>query len=391
MIPSVLPVYARPDALFVRGEGCYLYTAAGDRFLDFTAGFAVNLLGHAPPVLTKALTEQAGKLWHLSNLFRVDGQETLSRRLANCTFADTMFFGNSGVEAWECGIKMIRRYQYEQGHKKRRRVIVAEGAFHGRTLGAVSAVPGSEKMVKGFDPLLPGFDPVPYDDLDAVRAAITDETAGFCFEPVLGEGGVRPMRLETLRGLRQLADEHGLVLMFDEVQCGMGRTGKLFAHEWAGIVPDVMAVAKGLGGGFPVGACLATEKVGSAMGPSSHGSTFGGNPLAMAVASAVLDQVLAPGFLDHVVAMGDKLRHGLDALVQKYPHVFVSTRGTGLMQGLVCQQTNLDVVKALYDRHLLVPAAGDNVIRFVPPLIVGDVQLAEALAILADYAESVGK
>ena len=385
MIPVVMPTYARIDVVFERGEGPYIYATDGRRYLDFTAGVAVTALGHAHPHLVDALTAQAKKIWHTSNLFRVAGQESLGQRLAEVTFADTMFFTNSGVEAWECGVKLIRKYHYENGDKGRYRIIVFEQAFHGRTTGAISSS-NQEKMVKGFGPLLPGFDILPFGDLDAVRAAITDETAAICLEPVQGEGGIRVASPEFLRGLRALCDEHGLLLFLDEIQCGMGRTGKLFAHEWAGITPDVMSVAKGIGGGFPLGACLATEKAARGMTAGTHGSTYGGNPLGTAVGNAVLDVMLEPGFLDGVQRIAGILQGRLRDLTEKHPTVYSELRGQGLLLGLKCGPNNIEVIGRARDNGLLLVPAGDNVMRLLPPLIIEEAQVEEAFAILDQTA-----
>ncbi len=388
MIPVVMPTYARADVVFERGEGPYLYATDGRRFLDFAAGVAVTALGHANPYLIKALTEQAHKVWHTSNLFRVAGQESLAKRLTEVTFADTVFFTNSGAEAWECGAKAVRKYHYEKGDKKRYRIITFEQAFHGRTLGAISAAQ-QEKLIKGFAPLLDGFDLVPFGDLDAVRKAVTDQTAGICVEPIQGEGGIRVGSVEFLRGLREICDEHGLLLFLDEIQSGMGRTGKLFAHEWAGITPDVMAVAKGIGGGFPLGACLATEKAASGMTAGTHGSTYGGNPLATAVGNAVMDKVLEPGFLEHVQRIGTLLEERLNGLVSDHPSVFKSVRGKGLILGMVCGPAVGDVVAKLRANGLLSVPAGDNVVRLLPPLIIGEAEMEEAVGILDKTAAQI--
>ncbi len=388
MIPVVMPTYARADVVFERGEGPYLYATDGRRFLDFAAGVAVNALGHAHPYLVEALTRQANKLWHTSNLFRVAGQESLAKRLTEATFADTVFFTNSGAEAWECGAKLVRKYQYENGNKGRYRIITFEQAFHGRTIASISAAQ-QEKLIKGFGPLLDGFDLVPFGDLDAVRKAVTDQTAGICIEPIQGEGGIRVASAEFLRGLRQICDENGLLLFLDEIQSGMGRTGKLFAHEWAGITPDVMAVAKGIGGGFPLGACLATEKAASGMTAGTHGSTYGGNPLATAVGNAVFDKVSEPGFLDHVQRIGSVLQGRLKDLVGEHPSVFKDVRGQGLMLGLVCGPAVGDVVTRLRANGLLAVPAGDNVVRLLPPLIIGEAEVEEAVGILATTAKEM--
>lgn len=382
VIPVVMPTYSRIDIVFERGVGCFLYDSTGRRFLDFTSGIAVNALGHAHPYLVEKLHEQAQKLWHTSNLFRSAGQEKLASRLvARLPFADTMFFTNSGVEAWECGIKTIRKYHTATGTPERYRFIVAGGCFHGRTMTAIAAS-GQDKMVKGFGPLLDSFDRVPYDDLAAVRAAITPHTAAINVEPILGEGGIRPASPGYLKGLREIADEHGLLLFFDEIQTGVGRTGKLFAYEWEGIEPDVMCIAKGIGGGFPVGACLASEKAAVGMVPGTHGSTFGGNPLAMAVGNAVMDVIEQPGFLDRVIEAGTLLQGGLEDLVRRHPSVLEEVRGRGLILGLKAKVPVGTLVDRLRDNGMLVVSAADNVIRILPPLVVSDDEIGEALAIL---------
>ncbi|MTJ81138.1 MAG: aspartate aminotransferase family protein [Telmatospirillum sp.] len=376
-----MPTYARADIVFERGEGMYLVATDGRRYLDFGAGVAVNALGHAHPHLVATLKAQAEKLWHCSNLYRVAGQETLSKRLVEHSFADTVFFCNSGAEAMEGVIKLTRKFQHETGHADRYRMIVPTGAFHGRTLATIAAG-GQAKHLKGFEPTVDGFDHVPYGDLDAVRAAIGPRTAGILVEPIQGEGGIVPASLDYLRGLRRLADEHGLLLAMDEVQTGNGRTGKLYAHEWAGITPDVMGTAKGLGGGFPIGAVLATERAAVGMTAGAHGSTFGGNPLATAVANAVLDVILAPGFLDHVQKMGGLLWDALGKLVNDHPKVLECRRGAGLMLGLKCRVPNTALSKALLAHGLLTVGAGDNVVRLVPPLIIEPSHISEAVAII---------
>jgi len=381
VISPVLPTYRRADLVFERGEGVYLYTADGRRYLDFIAGIGVNGLGHAHPALVAALNAQAQRLWHTSNLFAIPDQERLARRLVEASFADTVFFCNSGAEAVECAIKMTRKHFAETGAPERYRMIACENGFHGRTLAAIAAG-GQEKHLAGFGPPVEGFDHVPFGNLNALREAIGPETAGILVEPVQGEGGIRPADAAYLRGLRAAADEFGLVLVFDEVQCGMGRTGKLFAHEWAGIAPDVMAIAKALGGGFPIGACLATERIGRAMTAGSHGSTFGGNPLAMAVANAVLDVMLADGFLDHVNRMGARLRARLEAIAAAHPDIVAEVRGKGLMLGLKLKVDNAAMVARLREAGLLVGAAGDNVVRLLPPLIIEENHIDEACAIL---------
>ncbi len=381
MIPAVMPTYARYDVAFDKGEGVYLWDTAGRRYLDFGAGVAVTGLGHCHPHLVETMREQVGKLWHCSNLYAIPGQQRLAERLVENTFADAVFFNNSGAEAVEMGIKMVRKYQYESGHPERFRIITVEGAFHGRSLATISAAK-NPKHTKGFGPEVDGFDQVAFDNLNELRAAVGPATAGILVEPVQGESGIRPMRKEYLQALRKIADEFGLLLMFDEVQTGVGRTGKLYAYQWSDIAPDVLASAKGLGGGFPIGACMATEKVAAAMTAGSHGSTFGGNPMAVAAANAVLDVVLAPGFLDNVVKHGERLKKGLDDLVRRYPKLLVEARGVGLMLGIKCASDNGPVIKKAMEKGLLMVPAGDNVCRLVPPLVVDDKHIDEALAIL---------
>lgn len=390
MIPVVMPVYNRADVVFERGEGAYLFDTTGRRYLDFAAGVAVMALGHSHPHLVEALVEQGGKLWHTSNLYRVAGQESLAQRLVDATFADTVFFTNSGVEAWECSVKVCRKYQYETGNPQRWRIITFQQNFHGRTTSAIAASK-AEKMVKGFGPVMEGFDIVAFGNLNEVRAAITDETAAICVEPIQGEGGIRVGDTDFLKGLRAVCDEFGLLLFMDEIQTGMGRTGKLFAHEWAGVTPDVMAVAKGIGGGFPLGACLATEKAAVGMTPGTHGSTYGGNPLATAIGNAVLDVMLAPGFLAGVEKVGRALHGRLAALVDAHPRVYTEVRGHGLMLGLKIADAvaNTAVVDRLRANGLLAVAAGDNVVRLLPPLIIEDAQVDEAVAILAKTAQEL--
>jgi len=388
VIPAVMPTYNRADLAFERGEGVYLYGTDGRRYLDFMAGIAVDVLGHAHPYLIEVLTEQAKKLWHISNIYQIPDQQRLAERLVAETFADTMFFCNSGAEAVECGIKVIRKYHHDAGNPQRTDIICAENAFHGRTLTTIFAA-GQDKLVDGFGPAMPGFDHVPFGNLNELRAAITPQTGGILVEPVQGEGGIVPGADEYLQGLRAVADEFDLILMYDEIQCGVGRTGKLFAYEWAeNAAPDVMAIAKGLGGGFPVGACLATERAGAGMVPGTHGSTFGGNPLAMAVANGVLDVVLKDGFMDAVNAVAKTLHAMLNDLVAKFPEVFVETRGKGLMAGLRCADgvVNGEMVVALRAAGLLTAVAGANVVRFVPPLVITDAHVGEAAAIIESIA-----
>ncbi|MFG1224672.1 aspartate aminotransferase family protein [Xanthobacter wiegelii] len=383
MITPVLPTYARIDLQFERGEGCWLVTTDGRRFLDFTAGIAVNVLGHANPYLAAALSEQASRLWHVSNLFRIPGAEKLADRLKAATFADTMFFTNSGAEALECAIKMARRYQYVSGHPEKNRIITFEGAFHGRTLATIAAG-GNPKYLEGFGPDLPGFDQVPFGDLEAARAAVTSETAAILVEPVQGEGGVRVPPAGFLAGLRQLCDENGLLLVLDEVQSGVGRTGRLFAHEWTGVTPDIMSVAKGIGGGFPMGACLATEEAAKGMTVGTHGSTYGGNPLAMAVGNAVLDVVLEDGFLDRVNRVAGRFQQRLAELRDSHPAVIAELRGQGLLLGIKAAVPAPELIAALREEGMLVPGAAENVIRLLPPLNVSE----EEVGIAADKIEA---
>ncbi len=377
-ISPVYPTYNRYDIAPVRGEGAWVETEDGRRFLDFGAGIAVNCLGHAHPALVKALTAQAGKLWHTSNLYRSPGQEKLAGRLIANSFADTVFFTNSGAEAVECAIKTARRCHFVGGAPERNRLITFEGAFHGRTLATIAAG-GKAKYMEGFAPDADGFDQVPFGDLAAAEAAIGPETAGFLIEPVQGEGGIRVAEPAFLRGLRALCDTHGLLLVLDEVQCGIGRTGQLFAYENAGVEPDIMAIAKAIGGGFPLGACLATEEAARGMTPGTHGSTYGGNPLAMAVGNAVLDEVLAPQFLPHVRELGKHLRQKLARMVDEHPAILGGLRGEGLMLGLECRIFNTDLVKAMLDEGLLAIAAGDNVVRLLPPLNITDKDIDDAI------------
>ena len=385
MISPVMPTYGQPDLAFEKGEGVYLYAADGRRFLDFGAGIAVAGLGHCHPHLVEALSRQADKLWHCSNLYAIPEQVRLAERLVAASFADSVFFNNSGAEAVELSIKVARKYHSENGNPERYRVITCDGAFHGRSLATIAAG-GQEKHLAGFGPVVDAFDHVAFGNLNEMRAAIGPETAAMLVEPVQGEGGIRAMSLDYLKGLRDIADEFGILLMLDEVQCGMGRTGKLFAHEWAGIEPDVLATAKALGGGFPVGACLAKEGPAAAMTLGSHGSTFGGNPLAMAVGNAVLDIVLADGFLDHVDAVARRLWTRLEGLAEKYPTVFEGVSGAGLMVGLKCIPENSAVVGKCADAGLLVIAAGSNMVRMVPPLIIEDEHVDVAMDILEKAA-----
>ncbi|MDO9638008.1 MAG: aspartate aminotransferase family protein [Pseudotabrizicola sp.] len=379
MISAVLPTYNRAPLAFVTGEGSWLTSEDGSRYLDLGAGIAVNALGHAHPALVETLTAQAQKLWHVSNIYRIPEQEHLAELLVDRTFADTVFFTNSGTEAAELAIKMARKHHYDAGHPERTQIIAFEGAFHGRSTGAIAAA-GSEKMVKGYGPLMPGFTQVKWADHDAIRAAITDQTCAVIIEPIQGEGGIRVVPDQCLKGLRDLCDSTGTLLIFDEVQCGMGRTGRLFAHEWAGVTPDIMMVAKGIGGGFPLGAVLATEHAASGMVAGSHGSTYGGNPLGCAVGAKVTEIVSDPAFLDAVSQKAAQFRQGLEGLVASHPKVFEAVRGQGLILGLKCVVPNTDVVKAGYAQHILTVAAADNVLRLLPALNIPETDITEALS-----------
>ena len=376
---ALLPTYARADVAFVRGEGAWLVAEDGSRYLDFGAGIAVFALGHSHPALVAALAEQGGKLWHVSNLFRIPQAEALGERLTGATFADYVFFTNSGAEALEGAIKTARKYHAASGHPERFRLITFEGAFHGRTLATIAAG-GNPKYIDGFGPKVDGFDQVPFGDLAAVEAAIGPETAGVLVEPIQGEGGIRVPCPVFLTGLRALCDKHGLLLVLDEVQTGMGRTGKLFAHELVGVTPDIMAVAKGIGGGFPLGAFLTTREAGKGMVAGSHGTTYGGNPLATAVGLAALDLILEPGFLDHVKKMGIKLKQKLNDLMEKHPSIIAQVRGEGLLLGLRLHVVNSDFAVAARAQHMLVIPAGDNVVRLLPPLIIDDSDIEEAIS-----------
>jgi acetylornithine/N-succinyldiaminopimelate aminotransferase len=374
----LLPTFARADLSFERGEGPWLISDRGERYLDFGAGIAVNALGHAHPHLVDALTEQARKVWHTSNLVRIPEGERLAARLVENTFADHVFFTNSGAEALECAIKMARKYHAANGHPERYRLITFEGAFHGRTLATIAAG-GQKKYLEGFGPKVEGFDQVPFGDHKALEEAIGPETAGILIEPIQGEGGVRAVPPRCLRGLRELCDRHGILLVFDEVQTGVGRTGHFFAYQRVGVAPDIMAIAKGIGGGFPMGACLSTAEAGKGMTAGTHGTTFGGNPLAMAVGNAVLDVVLAPGFLEHVRQVGLLLKQRLAELKDRHPSIIEEIRGEGLLLGLKCKVPNTDLAAAAREEHLLAIPAGDNVLRLLPPLIIDDAVVADAL------------
>jgi len=374
----LLPTYARIDLAFERGEGAWLITADGDHYLDFTTGVAVNALGHAHPYLVEALTEQAKKVWHVSNLYRIPDGERLAARLCEASFADLVFFQNSGAEALECAIKMARKYQSASGKPERYRIITFEGAFHGRTLTTIAAT-GNKKYLEGFGPPVEGFDQVPFGDLEAVKKTIGPETAAILIEPIQGEGGVRVASPEFLRGLRQLCDQHGLLLIFDEVQTGFCRTGELFAYQRSGVAPDIMALAKALGGGFPVGACLSTADAGKGMTAGTHGSTFGGNPLAMAVGNAVLDVMQKPGFLDHVRRISVLLKQRLAEIRDRYPTVISEVRGEGLLIGLRAVHPASELVDELRAEKMITVGAGDNVVRLLPPLILSEAEMSEAV------------
>ncbi len=381
MIDTVLPTYNRAPLAFVKGEGTWLTDEQGRRFLDLGAGIGVNALGHAHPALVETLGAQAQALWHVSNLYRIPQQQALADALVDKTFADTVFFTNSGTEAAELAVKMARKFWHDKGQPERGNIIAFHGAFHGRSAAGIAAA-GSEKMTRGFAPLLPGFTHLPFDDLDAVQQAVTDQTAAIIVEPIQGEGGIRPASDTFLQGLRTLCDETGTLLILDEVQCGMGRTGRLFAHEWAGITPDIMMVAKGIGGGFPLGAVLATERAASGMTSGTHGSTYGGNPLGCAVGLKVMEIIADDTFLAEVNRKAGLLRQRLEGLVAEHPEVFDSVRGQGLMLGLKCKRANTDLVQAGYDEHVLTVPAADNVVRLLPPLTITDDEILTATAAL---------
>lgn len=388
MISHVLPTYNRAPIAFERGEGAWAIATDGTRYLDLGAGIAVNVLGHAHPELVAALTEQAGKIWHVSNLYQIPQQERLADLLVEKTFADTVFFTNSGTEAAELAIKMVRKYWSDAGQPERIQILTFEGAFHGRSTGAIAAA-GSEKMTKGFGPLMPGFRALPWGDIAALEAAIGPDTAAVMLEPVQGEGGIRPLSDDDLRRIRALCDQTGALLVLDEVQCGMGRTGRLFAHEYAGIAPDIMMVAKGIGGGFPLGAVLATEKAAKPMVAGTHGSTYGGNPLACAVGAKVMEIVADDAFLAEVNRKAALLRQKLEGLVASHPQVFESVRGQGLMLGLKCKVAPADLVAAGYAQQILTVPAADDTLRLLPPLNISDEDIAEAVSRLEKAAESL--
>ena len=388
MIPSILPTYNRAPLSFVSGCGSWLTTDDGCRFLDLGAGIAVNSLGHAHPALIAALTAQAGQLWHTSNLYHIPAQQKLADQLVDLTFADTVFFTNSGTESCELAVKMARKYFYDKGQPERVEIITFEGSFHGRSSAGIAAA-GSQKMTKGFGPLLPGFVHVPFGLHDPLHAAVSDKTAAVMIEPIQGEGGIRQVPDHCLKGLRDFCDSHDILLIFDEVQCGIGRSGKLFAHEWAKIEPDIMLVAKGIGGGFPIGAVLATEDAASGMTAGTHGSTYGGNPLGCAVGSAVLDHVADPDFLVDVNRKAGLMRQGLEGLVAEFPDVFEGVTGSGLMLGLKCKASNIDVVNAGYVAEVLTVPAAENVVRLLPALNITDEDIKQALSRLDAAAQTV--
>ena len=388
MTTHLLPTYARVDLAFARGEGAWLISTTNERYLDFSGGVAVNVLGHAHPRLLAALNEQAQKVWHVSNLYRVPEAERLADRLCAASFADLVFFCNSGAEAMECSIKVARKHHAASGHPDRYRIITFEGAFHGRTLATLAAG-GNKKYLDGFGPVAEGFDQVPFGDLEAVKRAIGPATAAILIEPIMGEGGVRVVPNQFLQRLRGLCDEHGLLLMFDEVQAGVGRTGRFFAYERTGAKPDILALAKGLGGGFPVGACLATADAGKGMTPGTHGSTFGGNPLAMAVGNAVVDVLLAPGFLEGVRKKALLMRQRLAEVHDRHGDVIAEVRGEGLLLGLRTNVPNGDLVDALRAEHVLAVAAGDNVVRLLPPLVISESEISEGMERLDRAASGI--
>ena len=378
MTSHLLPTYARADVAFERGEGAWLFSTTGERYLDCSGGVAVNVLGHAHPHLLEALTTQAHKVWHVSNLYRVPEAERLADRLCSISFADLVFFCNSGAEAMECCIKVARKHHAASGHPERFRIITFEGAFHGRTLATLAAG-GNKKYLDGFGPVAGGFDHIPFGDIEVVKRAITPETAAILIEPIQGEGGVRVVPNTFLQSLRALCDEHGLLLIFDEVQTGVGRTGHFFAYERTGVTPDILGLAKGLGGGFPVGACLATADAGKGMVAGTHGSTFGGNPMAMAIGNAVLDVLLAPGFLEGVRKKSLLFKQRLAEIHDRHSNVIADVRGDGLLLGLRTTVPNAEFVDALRAEHLLAVAAGDNVVRLLPALIISDSEIGEAI------------
>lgn len=385
---ALLPVYTRCDLIFEKGEGVYLFTPDGKKYLDFAAGIAVNALGHAHPHLVEELGDQVKKLWHVSNLYQIRGSEELAQRIVEITFADYIFFTNSGAEAVECGLKMIRKYHDESGNPDKFRVITFEGCFHGRTLATISAAK-KDKLMAGFEPEVDGFDQVPFGDIEAVKKAITPETGGILIEPVIGEGGIKVAPPEFLQGLRKLADENGLLLMLDEIQCGMGRTGKLFAHEWAEITPDIVSTAKGIGNGFPLGACLTTKEAAKGMKAGTHGSTYANNPLAMRAGNAVMDIMLAGGFFKNVIKIGDYLKTELEKIAAEFPEVIKEIRGKGLMLGIKVEGDSKEFVTKLREKKLLTVAAAENVVRILPPLIIEKEHVDEAINLISTLCTEI--
>jgi len=390
MTSALMSTYGSPDLEFARGEGCYLFTTDGQAYLDFAMGIAVNSLGHCHPGLVNALKKQADTLWHTSNLYRISAGEDLARKLVQLSFADKVFFCNSGTEAIECGFKILRRYHHQQGQSRRKRIISLTESFHGRTLAAIAAA-ANPSHTEGFLAGDTGFDQVAFGDLDALAAAMNDHTAGVILEPVQGEGGIRVVSPEYIQGVRRLCDQHGVLLMFDEVQCGVGRSGSFYAYEQLGVKPDVLASAKGLGGGFPIGACLATATAAGALTAGSHGSTFGGNPLAMAVGNAAVDEISRPEFLQQVKTNSAYLRQALEALTEQFPTVLSKVSGIGLMLGVKCVINNAEVVAALQQQKLLVVKAGANSIRLLPPLNVNRTELDRAISIVAEVASQLNQ
>ena len=390
MTAAVMPTYGRIDIAFERGEGAYMYDTKGGKYLDFATGLAVLCLGHSHPHLVEAIQKQAATLMHTSNLYNIPGQERLAERLVANSFADTVFFCNSGAEANECAIKMVRRYHHVNGNPERYRVITFDDCFHGRTLATIAAT-GTEKILDGFGPKVDGFDHVAVGDMDALKAAIGPATAAIMIEPIQAEGGVLVVDDEVMRQIRQVCDDNGLLMIVDEVQTGMGRTGRLLAHEWSGVTPDVATLGKGIGGGFPIGACMATIEAAKGMVAGTHGSTYGGNPLAAAAGNAVLDIILADGFIDNVERLGKILSDRLEDLCQRNDAVVEGVRGRGLLVGIKCKFPNMDLVTAMREKGVLVPPAGDNVLRMLPPLNIEESHIDEAMAALEDVCRDLGQ
>ena len=384
---AILETYARRSLSFSHGKGCYLFSTSNEKYLDFVSGIAVNALGHCHSHLVKVMQTQAEKLWHVSNAFEIPEQEKLAKRLVENTFADHVIFMNSGAEATEASIKIARKYFYEKGQTNKNRIITFKGAFHGRTLASLFAA-NNPDHIKGFEPKVDGFDQVDFGDHDSLKKAINKNTAAIMVESILGEGGIKVIPAECLIGLRKLCDENDLLLILDEVQCGIGRTGKFFAFEWSGIEPDIVPIAKGIGGGFPIGACLVNKKAGSGMKPGSHGSTFGGNPLAMSIGNAVLDIIFEKNFLDNVISHGNYFEEQLIKIKKKFPHVIENVRGKGLLKGIKLKVENLKFINQLFDKKLLVVKASENVVRLLPPLIVNKNEIDEAISIIDKVCEN---